>query len=122
MICDLNIDSFKYDVHKPISALLDIYIYIYIYIYACNVFPFITKLTRVIETTATPILTNNIDIASEHLRGISCTDISDHYAIFRMAGNVKYDETNTSAVRLLRDIRQGNINTLTRFSLWNGTL
>ena len=86
-IGDLNIDFFKYDVHKPTSAILDT-------IYAYNVFPLITKPTRVTETTATlidHILTNNIDIASDHLQGILCTDISDHYAIFHVAGNIKYD-------------------------------
>ena len=105
-IGDLNIDFFKYDVHKPTSAMLDT-------IYACNVFPLITKPTRVTETTATlidHILTNNIDIASNHLQGILCTDISDHYAIFHIAGNIKYDETNSPDVRLIRDIRQCNIN------------
>ena len=99
-------DFFKYDVHKPTSTMLDT-------IYACNVFPLITKPTRVTETTATlidHILTNNIDIASDHLQGILCTDISDHYAIFHIAGNNKYDATNSRDVRLIRDIRQGNIN------------
>ena len=84
-IGDLNIDFFKYDVHKPASAMLDT-------IYACNVFPLITKPSRVTETTATlidHILTKNIDIASDHLQGILCTDILDHYAIFHIAGNIK---------------------------------
>ena len=79
------------------------------HLYACNVFPLITKPTRVTETTATlndHILTNNIDITSNHL----CTDISDHYNIFHIAGNIKYDETHTPAVRLIRDTRQGNNN------------
>ena len=44
-IGDLNIDLFKYDVHKPTSAILDT-------IYAYNVFPLITKPTRVTETAA----------------------------------------------------------------------
>ena len=67
----------------------------------------ITKPTRVTETTAPLndyIFANNIDIASDHL----CTDIKDHYAIFQR--NIKYDETNTPAVRLIRDTKQGNIN------------
>ena len=82
-------------------------------IYACNVFPLITNPTRVTKTTATfidRILTNNIDIASDHLQGILCADISDHYAIFHIAGNIKCDETNTPDIRLIRDKRQGNIN------------
>ena len=108
-IGDLNIDFFKYDVHKPTSAILDT-------IYAYNVFPLITKPTRVTKTTATlidHILTNNIDIASDHLQGILCTDISDHHAIFHVAGNIKYHEINTPAIRLILDMRQGNINKLT---------
>ena len=72
-------------------------------IYACNVFPLITKPTWVTETTATlidHILTNNIDTVSDHLQGLLCTDISDHYAIFLIAGNINYDETNSPDVRL----------------------
>ena len=68
--------------------------------------------TRVAETTATlidHILTNNIDIASDHLQVMLCTDISDHYAIFHIAGNVEYDEINTPVIRLTRDMRQGYI-------------
>ena len=82
-------------------------------IYACNVFPLITKPTRVTKTTATlidHILTNNIDITSDHLQGILCTDISDHYVIFHIAGNIKCDETNSPDVRFIRDIRQCNVN------------
>ena len=47
-IGDLNINFFKYDVHKPTSAMLYI-------IFAFNVFPLITQPTRVTETTATLI-------------------------------------------------------------------
>ena len=105
-IGDLNIDFFKCDVHKPTSAILDT-------LYTYNAFPLITKPTRVTETTATlidHILTNNINIASEHAQGILCTDISDHYAIFHIAGNIKYDAMNTPTTRLIRDMRQCNIN------------
>ena len=105
-ICGLNIDFFKYDVHKPTSAILGT-------IYAYNVFHLMTKPTRVTETTAIlidHILTNDIDITPDHLQDILCTDISDHYAIFDVAGNTKYDEINTPAIRLTRDMRQGNIN------------
>ena len=105
-IGDLNIDFFKYDVHKPTSAILDT-------IYAYNVFPLITKPTWVTETTATlidHILTNNIDIASDHLQGVLCTDKSDQYAIFHVAENIKHDEINTPAIRWICDMRQGNVN------------
>ena len=73
----------------------------------------ITKPTSVTETTATlidHILANTINIVSEHAQGITCTDISDQYAIFHIAGNIKYDAINTPATRLLRDMRQCNIN------------
>ena len=106
-IGDLNIDFFfKCDAHKPTSAILDT-------IYTYNAFPLITKPTRVTETTATRIdhiLTNYINIASEHAQGILCTDILDHYAIFNIAGNIKYDAINTRTARLIRDMGQYNIN------------
>ena len=105
-IGDLNIDFFKCHVHKPTLAILDT-------IYTYNVFPLITKPTRVTETTATlidHILINNINIASELTQGILCTDILDHYAIFHIAGNIKYDAMNTPTTRLIRDMRQCNIN------------
>ena len=105
-IGDLNIDVFKYDVDRPISVILDT-------TYTYNVFPLITKPTRVTETTATLILTNDIDIAADHQQGILCTDISGHYSIFHIAENIRYDdmiEINAPPVRLTRDMRQGNIN------------
>ena len=98
---------FKCDVHKPTSAILDT-------IFTYNVFPLITKPTRVTETTLNNyidhILTNNINIASEQAQGILCTDTSDHYAIFHLAGNIKYDSMNTPTTRLIRDMRRCNIN------------
>ena len=71
-IDDFNIDFFEYSVHKPTSAMLDT-------INSGNVSPLITRPAR--ENTATLIdhlLMNDIDIASHHLPGILCTDISDH--------------------------------------------
>ena len=59
----MNIDFFINDVHNTTSAVLNT-------IYAYNVFRLITKPTRITETTATlidHILTNDIDIASDHL-------------------------------------------------------
>ena len=53
---DLNIDLLKSDAHKSTSSLLDV-------LYSYNVFPVITKPTRVTESTATSIdhiLTNNL--------------------------------------------------------------
>ena len=66
---DLNIDLLKSDVHKSTSSLLDVKI-------SYNVFPVITKPTRVTESTATlidHILTNNFDIDASHYQGILCS-------------------------------------------------
>ena len=110
LIGDLNIDLFKCESHKPTSAVLDI-------LYSHNVFPLITKLTRVTEKTATlidHILTNNLDVASEHEQGILCTDISDHYAIFHIAGNISHDNLKDLAkTRQIRDMRRQNIEKFT---------
>ena len=110
LIGDLNFDLFKCESHKPTSTVLDI-------LYSHNVFPLITKPTRVTENTATlidHILTNNLDIASEHEQGILCTDISDHYAIFHIAGNISHDKLNDLAkTRLIRDMRRQNIEKFT---------
>ena len=59
--------------------------------------PLITKPTRVTRESATLIdhvLTNNFDINSKHVQGILCTSISDHYAIFHVAGNAGITSAN----------------------------
>ena len=58
LLGDLNIDLFKHDVHRPTLEFLDA-------IYSYNVYPLITKPTKVTATSATlidHILSNNIDI------------------------------------------------------------
>ena len=80
LLGDLNIDLFKHDVHRPTSEFLDA-------IYSYNVYPLITKPTRVTATSATlidHILSNNIDISSGHTQGILCTSITDHFATFQL--------------------------------------
>ena len=46
----------------------------------------------------------------EHAHSILCTGISHHLAIFHMDGNIKYNAIKTSTTRLIRDMRQCNIN------------
>ena len=91
VMSDLNIDFLKSDVHKSTNSLLDV-------LYSYNVFPVITKPTRVTETSATlidHILTNNFDINASHIQGILYSSISDHYVIFHVAGNVIADDNLT---------------------------
>ena len=102
---DLNIDFLKSDVHKSTNSLLDV-------LYSYNVFPVITKPTRVTETSATlidHILTNNFDINASHIQGILCSSISDHYAIFHVAGNVIADDNLTENPIIRRDMSHKNI-------------
>ena len=102
---DLNIDLLKADDHKATGELLDV-------LYCNNVFPLITKPTRVTSTTATlidHILTNNLDDDMMHIQGILCTSISDHYAVFHVASNAKKDHTKTDTPILKRNMCQRNI-------------
>ena len=67
-------------------------------LYPYKVFPVITKPTRVPEISATlidHILTNNFDINASHIQGILCSSVSDHYAIFHVAGNAIADDNLT---------------------------
>ena len=60
---DLNIDFLKHDEHRPTSTFLDV-------LYTYNVFPVISKPTRVTKNTAIlidHILTNNFDVSTNHL-------------------------------------------------------
>ena len=105
LLGDLNIDLLKAEDHKATGELLDV-------LYCCNVFPLITKPTRVTGTTATlidHILTNNLDNDMRHIQGILCTSISDHYAVFHVAGNAKTDHAQTGIPVLIRNMGQRNI-------------
>ena len=106
LLGDLNIDLFKHDVHRPTSEFLDA-------IYSYNVYPLITKPTRVTATSATlidHILSNNIDISSGHTQGILCTSITDHFATFHIAGNMSTVKlTQPVSLKLTRDMRKKNI-------------
>ena len=91
--------------HKSTNSLLDV-------LHSYNVFPVITKPTRVTETSATVIdhiLTTNFDINASHIQGILCSSISDHYAIFHFAGNVIADDTLTENPIIRRDMSHKNI-------------
>ena len=107
LLGDLNIDFFKHDVHRPTSEFLDT-------IYSYNVYPLITKPTRVTSSSATlidHILSNDIDISSGHMQGILCTSMSDHFAIFHIAGNVSTGKlTQPVSPKLTRDMRRKNVN------------
>ena len=106
---DLNIDFLKADDHRATGELLDV-------LYCNNVFPLITKPTRVTNTTATlidHILTNNFDDDMMHIQGILCTSISDHYAIFHVANNAKTDHAQTAKPLLKRNMGQRNITKFT---------
>ena len=105
LLGNLNIDLLKAEDHKATGELLDV-------LYCCNVFPLITKPTRVTGTTATlidHILTNNLDNDMRHIQGILCTSISDHYAVFHVAGNAKTDHAQTGIPVLIRNMGQRNI-------------
>ena len=105
LLGDLNIDSLEAEDHRATSELLDV-------LYCCNVFHLITKPTTVIGTTATlidHILTNNLDNDMRHIQVISCTSISDHHAVFHVAGNAKTDHAQTRIPVLMRNMGQRNI-------------
>ena len=102
---DLNIDFLKSDDHKSTGALLDV-------LYSYNVFALITKPTRVTEKTATiidHIWTNNFDVDTHHIQGILCTSMTDHYAIFHIAGNITHDNIVNDLPTLRRDIGHKSI-------------
>ena len=101
---DLNIDFLKHDEHRSTSTFLDV-------LYTYNVFPVISKPTRVTKNTATlidHILTNNFDVSTNHTQGIICSDISDHYAIFHISEHQNASESEPNYV-VNRDMRHQNI-------------
>ena len=92
---DPNVDLLKYESHQSTAAFLDT-------LYSYNVFPLITKPTRVTRESATLIdhvLTNIFYINSKHVQGILCTSISDHYAAFHIAGNAGITSADDTPVR-----------------------
>ena len=102
---DLNIDFLRADDHRATGELLDV-------LYCDNVFPLITKPTRVTSTTATlidHILTNNFVDDMMHIQGILCTSISDPYAVFHVACNAKTEHAKTGMPLLKRNKGQRNI-------------
>ena len=101
---DLNIDFLKADDHRATGELLNV-------LYCCNVFPLITKSTRVTSTTATlidHILTNNLDDYMMHLQGILCTSISD-YAVLHVASNAKKDHAQAEMPLFKHNMGQRNL-------------
>ena len=106
LLGDLNIDLFKHDVHRPTSEFFDT-------IYSYNVYPLITKPTRVTASSAIlidHILSNNIDVSYGHTQGILCTCMSDQFAIFHIAGNTSTAKLSPPvSLKLTRDMRRKNI-------------
>ena len=105
LLGDMKIDFLKTDEHSPTSSFVDT-------LYSYNVFPLITKHTRVTKNSATLIdhfLTNNLESESRHKQGILCTDISDHYAVFHISKNNKNLNDNTALPKLKRDMRLQNV-------------
>ena len=105
MLGDLNIDLLKCDEHRLTSSLIDI-------LYSNNVYPLITKPTRITQNSATlidHISTNNFDVMGNHKQGILCTDISDHYAVAHVAGNTKNQVKDTTVLGVKRDLCQINV-------------
>ena len=104
---DLNIDHLKYEYHKPTATFLE-------NLYTYSAFPLITKPTRITNESATLIdhvLTNNFDVDSKHMQGILCTSISDHYAIFHVAGNAENDSRGGDITPVLQqNYCQRNVN------------
>ena len=106
MLGDLNIDPLKYDEHRLTSSFLDM-------LCANNVFPLITKPTGVTQTTATLIdhvFTNNFDVWGKHRQCI-CADISDHYAVFHIAGNTMSNSKDCLSPTVKRDLSHRNVQT-----------
>ena len=105
MLGDLNIDLLKYEEHRLTSSFVDIS-------YSNNIFPLITKPTRVTQTTATLIdhvLTNNFDIWGKHRQGILCTDMTNHYAVFHVAGNTMSKSKDYLSPTVKRDMSHRNV-------------
>ena len=71
-----------------------------------------TKPTRVTESSATlidHILTNNVYIAASHHQDMLCPSLSDHCAIFHVAGNVVTIDSNMINPILRRDMCHKNL-------------
>ena len=80
MLGDWNINLLSVDKHGPSQDFINV-------MYSYNLFPIITKPTRVTNKSATiidNIFTNNIFQSNKVLTGILHTDISDHYPIFHI--------------------------------------
>ena len=103
---DYNADLLKHESDSHTSDLLDI-------MYSNSMFPVISKPTRVTDLNKTATLidhiyTNNFEQDHQHVQGILCTAISDHFSIFHIAVNSKAGNNyNTHIIK--RDMKQSNI-------------
>ena len=76
---DLNIDLFKTEEHQQTSNFLDI-------MYSHDHIDHIDH-----------IFTNNFETNVIHTQGILCTSISDHYAVFHIAGNMHGGQSSSDS-------------------------
>ena len=105
LIGDLNIDLLKHEEHRPTSDFVDT-------LYANHMFPLIVEPTRVTDKSATlidHIMANNFDVYSRHKQGILMSSISDHYAVFHIAGNAQLQHPVNNCETIKRDMRHQNI-------------
>ena len=88
---DTNIDLLKSSDHSLTSEFLDL-------MYSHNMFPLITKPTRVTNDSATlidNIFTNNLKNSVKHHQGIIYNDISDHFPVFHMNEEFSLKQVNS---------------------------
>ena len=105
LVGDLNINLLKHEEHRPTSDFVDI-------LWANNLLPLIMKPTRVTDKSANlidHIMTNNIGIYSRHKQGILMSSISDHYALFHIAGNAQFQPSISNCKTLKREMRHKNV-------------
>ena len=80
--------------------------------YSNNVFPLITKPTRVTDKTATlidHILTSNFDVNASHTQGNLCNSILDHYAVFHIVCNTMMNDSLNDNEVIKRNMSHRNI-------------
>ena len=76
--------------------------------YANNMFLLIVKPTRATDKSATlidHIMTNNFDVYLRHKQGILMSSLSDHYAIFHIAGNAQLQPSVNNCKTMKGDMR-----------------
>ena len=103
-IGDFNLDSLKYNENHSIKNVFDLFI-------RNSVIPLITKPTRVTRTSETiidHIFTN--DYASQNIiSGIITTDVSDHFPIFFVNKEIKFEKLSGKIEIMKRNLSKSNV-------------